>query len=159
MNYKLKSTAGWNIGQSIMDFTGGLTSVFQLCLEAVVKHDSTAVTGDPVKFGLGFVSVIFDIILMTQHYVLYRGNELKEPDSPKLRYVMVHSNQPGKPVVEEEAEERPLLSPSAMSDASMQELPTATSGNMSGTTQHTQTEVAAGLQRPIEQSMLTDIVE
>ena len=29
-------------------------------------------TGNPVKFGLSNVSIIFDIIFMLQHYVLYR---------------------------------------------------------------------------------------
>jgi cystinosin len=31
------------------------------------------VIGDPVKFGLGFVSMFFDVIFMVQHYGLYRG--------------------------------------------------------------------------------------
>ncbi len=28
--------------------------------------------GDPTKFGLGFISVLFDIFFMLQHYVFYR---------------------------------------------------------------------------------------
>ena len=38
--------------------------------------DWSGVTGDPVKFGLGFVSIVFDIIFMWQHYVLYGDAEL-----------------------------------------------------------------------------------
>jgi cystinosin len=30
------------------------------------------ITGDPVKFGLGFLSMVFDVIFMVQHYILYR---------------------------------------------------------------------------------------
>lgn len=29
-------------------------------------------TGDPVKFGLGFISMVFDIVFMTQHYFLFK---------------------------------------------------------------------------------------
>ena len=35
------------------------------------SQDWTAITGNPVKFGLGFASIVFDVIFMTQHYVLY----------------------------------------------------------------------------------------
>jgi len=28
--------------------------------------------GDPTKFGLGLFSVLFDVLFMIQHYVLYR---------------------------------------------------------------------------------------
>ena len=30
--------------------------------------------GDPVKFGLGLASMVYDVIFIWQHYVLYRGN-------------------------------------------------------------------------------------
>ncbi|KAK9830379.1 hypothetical protein WJX72_011439 [[Myrmecia] bisecta] len=70
LNYKRRSTVGWNIGTVLLDIFGGLLSLFQLFLEAVMKNDWSSVTGDPVKFGLGFVSVAFDIIFMVQHYIL-----------------------------------------------------------------------------------------
>jgi len=37
--------------------------------------------GDPTKFGLGLFSVLFDVLFMVQHYVLYRhrGNNSYEP--------------------------------------------------------------------------------
>ena len=37
------------------------------------------ITGDPVKFGLGFVSIVFDTIFIIQHYVLYRQKHSAEP--------------------------------------------------------------------------------
>ena len=30
-------------------------------------------SGDPVKFGLGFASMVFDTIFMLQHWVCFRG--------------------------------------------------------------------------------------
>jgi cystinosin len=54
-----------------LDFTGGMLSVLQLCLDAVLQKDWSSVTGDPVKFGLGFASMFFDIIFVVQHYILY----------------------------------------------------------------------------------------
>ena len=90
LNYKRQSTLGWNINQVLLDFSGGLFSVFQLCMEAFMKSDMSAVTGDPVKFGLGLVSVIFDIMFMIQHYSLYKENNAKLiEEAPKARYTMV----------------------------------------------------------------------
>ena len=65
-------------------------------MEAVVKADMSAISGDPVKFGLGFVSVIFDIMFMVQHYSLYKVNNAKLlEEAPKARYTMVSPAQSG----------------------------------------------------------------
>jgi hypothetical protein len=37
-------------------------------------NDFSGITGNPAKFALGFVSIIFDIIFMIQHYCLYPSN-------------------------------------------------------------------------------------
>ncbi len=45
-------------------------------------RDVSLITGDPVKFGLGFVSLFYDIVLMTQHYIIYapaRGDSKAHP--------------------------------------------------------------------------------
>ena len=34
-------------------------------------NDYTGITGNIAKFSLGFVSILFDIIFMIQHYILY----------------------------------------------------------------------------------------
>jgi cystinosin len=36
MNYKRKSTHGWSIGNVLLDFTGGICSIAQLVLDAVI---------------------------------------------------------------------------------------------------------------------------
>jgi len=71
MNFQRKSTVGWNIYNVLLDFTGGFLSVAQLVLDASVTSDWSQVTGDPVKFLLGNISMIFDVIFMIQHYILY----------------------------------------------------------------------------------------
>ena len=34
-------------------------------------RDFSLITGDPVKAGLGLVSLFYDVVLLAQHYVLY----------------------------------------------------------------------------------------
>jgi cystinosin len=56
-------------------------SILQLVLDCTDLGDFTGITGNLAKFGLGFVSVLFDIIFMMQHYVFYaeRGTPETEP--------------------------------------------------------------------------------
>eukprot|EP00658_Telonema_sp_P-2_P016221 TRINITY_DN1627_c0_g1_i15.p1 TRINITY_DN1627_c0_g1~~TRINITY_DN1627_c0_g1_i15.p1 ORF type:complete len:359 (+),score=89.06 TRINITY_DN1627_c0_g1_i15:107-1183(+) len=68
MNWQRKSTNGWNIYNVVLDFTGGFLSIAQLVLDAIVKESWSSATGNPVKFGLGFASMFFDVIFMVQHY-------------------------------------------------------------------------------------------
>ncbi|OCK81582.1 lysosomal cystine transporter [Lepidopterella palustris CBS 459.81] len=74
VNYKRKSTVGWSIGQILLDFVGGILSIAQLFIDCSLQADWSGLTGNPVKLGLGNVSIIFDIIFMTQHYILYRAS-------------------------------------------------------------------------------------
>lgn len=69
INYKLKSTVGWAIGQIVLDFAGGILSISQLFIDASLQADWSGITGNPVKFGLGNISMLFDVIFMVQHYV------------------------------------------------------------------------------------------
>ncbi|KAJ4286079.1 hypothetical protein N0V90_013428 [Kalmusia sp. IMI 367209] len=72
VNFKRKSTEGWSIYPMLMDFTGGWLSMAQLVLDASLQNDWTGVTDNPVKFGLGNITIVFDIVFFLQHYVLYR---------------------------------------------------------------------------------------
>lgn len=74
MNYRRKSTVGWSIGNVLLDFTGGSLSLLQMFLLAYNSDDWGSLFGDPTKFGLGAFSILFDMLFMTQHYCLYRGN-------------------------------------------------------------------------------------
>jgi cystinosin len=71
LNYKRKSTCGWNIWNIVLDCTGGTLSIVQQIGDSWDLRDYSGVTGNPAKFGLGFVSIFFDLIFFLQHYVLY----------------------------------------------------------------------------------------
>ena len=79
-NYKAKSTAGWSITQILLDFLGGVLSIAQLVIDSSLQSDWSGITGNPVKLGLGQVSIFFDIIFMVQHYILYRGKGMESND-------------------------------------------------------------------------------
>jgi cystinosin len=61
--------------------------------------DWTGVIGDPVKFGLGFLSMFYDLIFITQHYCLYTDREdhqrvhLEDEQgakAPEMRSLLLH---------------------------------------------------------------------
>ncbi|KAI9741020.1 MAG: hypothetical protein M1834_002731 [Cirrosporium novae-zelandiae] len=72
INYKLKSTAAWSIEMILLDITGGFLSLIQLAIDSSLENDWSGVTGNPVKFGLGNITLVFDTIFIVQHYILYR---------------------------------------------------------------------------------------
>ncbi len=81
MNYKRKSTFGWSIGNVLLDFTGGSFSLVQMFLLSYNNDDWTSIFGDPTKFGLGLFSILFDMLFIVQHYILYRGNTPNSEES------------------------------------------------------------------------------
>jgi len=91
LNFRRKSTSGWNIWNVLLDFSGGILSVTQIVFDAARKDMWSGITGDPAKFGLGFLSMFFDIIFIIQHYILYRHPP--QDDGPPLRYHPVAADQ------------------------------------------------------------------
>jgi cystinosin len=71
VNWRNQSTRGWSIWQILLDFAGGILSVSQQGIDSYLQRDWSGITGNPVKFALGNVSMIYDVIFMVQHYVLY----------------------------------------------------------------------------------------
>lgn len=78
LNYRRKSTVGWDIRQILLDLSGGVLSLAQLILDSSFEADWSGVTGNPIKFLLGNVTIFFDAIFVYQHYVLYRSRALSE---------------------------------------------------------------------------------
>uniref|UniRef100_A0A182TFS6 Cystinosin homolog n=1 Tax=Anopheles melas TaxID=34690 RepID=A0A182TFS6_9DIPT len=72
MNYRRKSTEGFEIMNRLLDLAGGLFSILQMVINAWNFDDWRSIGGDPVKFGLGIFSILFDLVFMFQHYILYR---------------------------------------------------------------------------------------
>ena len=77
-NYQRKSTAGWSIDQILLDVVGGVLSIAQLVIDSSLQSDWSGITGNPVKLGLGNISIVFDVVFMVQHYILYKGNVAEE---------------------------------------------------------------------------------
>ncbi|BDD54511.1 hypothetical protein MAP00_000123 [Monascus purpureus] len=71
VNYKRKSTVGWSITQILLDLAGGALSLIQLVIDSSYENDWSGITGNPVKFLLGNVTIFFDLIFVVQHYILY----------------------------------------------------------------------------------------
>ena len=78
LNYQRKSTSGFQIWNILLDFSGGSLSIIQLIGDSLSEAKAqgfggwTGILGNPAKFGLGLISIFFDIIFIIQHYVLYR---------------------------------------------------------------------------------------
>ena len=70
-NYARGSTVGWSIGNILLDFSGGVLSTLQLVLDCADTRDWSGIEGDVAKFALGSISIVFDLLFMVQHYVLY----------------------------------------------------------------------------------------
>ncbi len=83
LNYRHKSTQGFSIGTALYDFTGGLLSIAQQILDGILMQDFSAITGSPVKFGLGMISLVYDVIFMVQHYLLYPSHKSGVHDTSK----------------------------------------------------------------------------
>lgn len=62
---------GWSIFTILLDLAGGILSLLQLVLDSSLQNDWSGITGNPVKLLLGNVTIIFDLIFVVQHYILY----------------------------------------------------------------------------------------
>eukprot|EP01125_Pyxidicula_operculata_P013324 TRINITY_DN4409_c0_g2_i1.p1 TRINITY_DN4409_c0_g2~~TRINITY_DN4409_c0_g2_i1.p1 ORF type:complete len:265 (+),score=8.97 TRINITY_DN4409_c0_g2_i1:110-904(+) len=77
-NYKRKSTVGWSIGNILLDTTGGLLSFFQIFLDGFVTGNWSVFEGGGAKFALSVISILFDLLFIIQHYVLYKNSNSDE---------------------------------------------------------------------------------
>ncbi|XP_013793692.1 cystinosin homolog [Limulus polyphemus] len=78
LNCRRKSTEGWSIVLVLMDVTGGFLSIGQILLVEYNYNVWKSIFGNFAKFGLGVVSVSYDVLFMIQHYCLYRENSEEE---------------------------------------------------------------------------------
>mmetsp|Transcript_14913 Transcript_14913/g.33836 ORF Transcript_14913/g.33836 Transcript_14913/m.33836 type:complete len:492 (+) Transcript_14913:186-1661(+) len=71
LNWKRKSTSGWNIWYNFLECSGGTLSMLQIVFDSLNMNDLTGITGNVAKFALGLATIFFDAIFFTQHYILY----------------------------------------------------------------------------------------
>ena len=72
-NWKRQSTVGWTIWNVLCDFCGGLFSFLQNLFDGINGSDIFGGL-NTAKFALGIISMIYDVIFMIQHYILYNPN-------------------------------------------------------------------------------------
>jgi len=77
LHFKRKSTIGWSINNTWCDFLGGLLSLIQILVDCINSGNWNIFINDNTplniaKFSLGFVTIVYDLIIMFQHYVLYK---------------------------------------------------------------------------------------
>jgi hypothetical protein len=83
LNIRRKSTKGWNIHGCWMDLIGAVLSILQFFLDCWDMNDWKGVAGNFVKLCLGVVSGSYDIIFITQHYILYpHSGDNSDKDAP-----------------------------------------------------------------------------
>ena len=96
LNWRRKSTVGWSIANILLDFTGGMGSILQQVFEFAdlcgkngscdfFNPGGSSDAFNVVKFMLGVIAVFFDLIFITQHFILYRHNR----HDPALELVRV----------------------------------------------------------------------
>lgn len=72
MNYRRQSTVGFSIVAILLDLSGAILSLMQLVLDSSMQGDWSGAVGNIAKLLLGNITVLFDLIFIFQHFVLYR---------------------------------------------------------------------------------------
>ncbi|KAI9127974.1 hypothetical protein K1719_000967 [Acacia pycnantha] len=75
MNFMRKSTEGWSIENTLLDFLGSVGNYSQMVMQSIDQGSWMNIYGNIGKVMLSLVSISFDILFMIQHYVLYRHNK------------------------------------------------------------------------------------
>ncbi|KAK7316136.1 hypothetical protein VNO77_34897 [Canavalia gladiata] len=88
MNYLRKSTEGWSVGFTLLDFSGGIANYAQMAIQSIDQGSWKNSYGNIGKLLISLVTVFFDIIFLCQHYLLYpakknRSNSSAEPENAK----------------------------------------------------------------------------
>eukprot|EP00033_Pygsuia_biforma_P004884 GCRY01005354.1.p1 GENE.GCRY01005354.1~~GCRY01005354.1.p1 ORF type:complete len:402 (-),score=88.30 GCRY01005354.1:26-1231(-) len=72
LNYQRKSTVGFSVTYVSLDFSGAFLSFLQMIIDAARLHDGSQLYGNATKLGLAIITIVFDIIFLVQHFVLYK---------------------------------------------------------------------------------------
>ncbi|KAK7316135.1 hypothetical protein VNO77_34896 [Canavalia gladiata] len=79
MNFLRKSTDGFSIGGILLDFSGGVFNYSQMAVQSIDQGSWVNFYGNIGKVLISMVTIVYDSILMCQHYILYdkKGNTSK----------------------------------------------------------------------------------
>lgn len=82
-NYKRKSTKGWSIANTLLDFCGGFFSLLQNFVDTFRFIPDDTDPNNPgslnlAKYALSLISIVIDLIFILQHYYLYKKSKLEQ---------------------------------------------------------------------------------
>nr|XP_053631522.1 cystinosin homolog [Cherax quadricarinatus]XP_053631523.1 cystinosin homolog [Cherax quadricarinatus] len=76
VNYKNQSTKGYSMTGIALDFLGGVMSLAQMFILADNCNDWISTFTDFSKFGLGIITILFDVLYFGQHYYYHLHGKL-----------------------------------------------------------------------------------
>ncbi|PSR87526.1 Cystinosin like [Actinidia chinensis var. chinensis] len=82
MNFRLKSTVGFSIGNILLDLLGGVANYGQMAVQSIDQNSLVNFYGNIGKTLLSLVSIFFDLLFILQHYVLYRAKKVDTSPTP-----------------------------------------------------------------------------
>ncbi|XP_027359197.1 cystinosin homolog isoform X1 [Abrus precatorius] len=86
MNFLRKSTDGFSVGGVLLDFSGGVFNYSQMVVQSIDQGTLVNFYGNTGKVLISLVTIVYDSILMCQHYMLYgdkKGHTLKNCEEIK----------------------------------------------------------------------------
>lgn len=85
LNWKRKRTDGWSLENVLLDLIGGVLSFIQIFIDWADSGTTTQFSGglNVAKFLLAIVCIVFDLIFLFQHYVLYNPKNYEENRSQR----------------------------------------------------------------------------
>ncbi|KEH25387.1 putative lysosomal cystine transporter [Medicago truncatula] len=84
MNFMIKSTDGFSIGNVFLDFCGGMANYAQMVIQSIDQNSWVNFSGNLGKVLLSLVCMFFDLLFMCQHYVLYPSKKTSSISPSKL---------------------------------------------------------------------------
>jgi cystinosin len=93
MNYRQQSTAGFSVWAVLLDLSGAVLSLMQLVLDSSLQGDWSGAFANVTKLLLGNITLLFDIVFIIQHFVLYREPLEKTSKSPELDPLLYSGNE------------------------------------------------------------------
>lgn len=73
LNWYRKTTVGWSLENVLLDFVGGTFSLVQIFVDWIDSGATSQFSGglNVAKFLLSLVCIVFDLVFMFQHYIMY----------------------------------------------------------------------------------------
>lgn len=69
LNCRRRSTDGWSINNIWLDISGGCLSLTQQLIDSASTGNWSGISGDLTKTCLGALSITFDLLFLSQHYI------------------------------------------------------------------------------------------